>query len=115
MTQETESSRHDDAVLVHVRLSNDAFGQPLEFDHLMDIEDAVIEAIDAARTGVHDGHEIGQGEFTLFCYGPDGSALWSTIRPVLLRFPKCHGARVEIRRNNLVSDALSESFVLDAP
>lgn len=115
MTQRVPSSSgHDDAVIVHIRLSNGAVGQPLEFDHLMDVENAVIEAIDAADAGVHDGHEIGEGEFTLFSYGPDGAVLWDAIRPALLRFHKCRGARVEIRRENVETDERTVSFHLDS-
>jgi hypothetical protein len=108
-------SPNHDAVLVHIPPSNASMRGPLEFDHLMDIEEAVIEAVDAAGTGVHDGHDIGQGEFTLFSYGPDADALWDTIRPVLVRFPKCLGARVEKRHHDIDVDGPSESFVLEGP
>lgn len=81
----------------------------------MDVEEAIVEAVDAACSGIRDGHEIGQAEFTLFFYTPDACALWHTIRPVILGFGKCRGAHVEIRRSTSGSAELSRHLVVDSP
>jgi len=71
----------DQAVIVHLKLSNSEFGSEGESFALYDVEDAVESAIGAA--GRIDGHQIGGGYFTIFTYGRDADELFGVIRPAL--------------------------------
>jgi hypothetical protein len=54
---------------------------------LFAIEDSLIEAIEASGAGEFDGNEIGQGQVTLYMYGPDADRLFAAIEPVLVGVP----------------------------
>jgi hypothetical protein len=71
------------AVITHIPLSDDEFGDMSERSALTDLEGTVAAAIDDAGAGEHDGHEFGGGEFVLYSYGPDADRLWHAIEPVL--------------------------------
>jgi tetratricopeptide (TPR) repeat protein len=50
--------------------------------------------------GELDGHEHGPLETQIFLYGPDARALFEVIAPVLLGYPLCRGARIELRQGD---------------
>ena len=87
----------EQAVLVYLRLSNPGFGSKDELAELFKLEEQVAAAIEQARVGAHDGNEVGGGEFTIYCYGPNGDKLFATIEPVLRKSAFAKGARVVIR------------------
>ena len=64
------------AVIVHVAALPDDIGLDV-------IEDALIEAIDAAGVGEFDGNVIGPEDAELYMYGPNADALWTVIEPVV--------------------------------
>ena len=85
------------AVLVH--LDGTTLPDAVYREHdLATLEDRLIEAISAASAGEFDGNEIGPDETTLFMYGPSAETLFSAVESVLLAYPLCRNARVEIRR-----------------
>ncbi len=86
----------DQAVLVHLDGMGLADAVYEEHD-LATIEDQLSEALTREGTGELDGNEIGQGETTLFMYGPDAERLFRTVEPLLRAYPLCKGSRVVIR------------------
>lgn len=87
----------DQAVLVHL----DGRGLPNEVYERYDIvtiEDQLIELLEGTGLGEFDGIERGQGEATLFLYGPDAELLFAAIDPLLRAYPLCRNARVVVRR-----------------
>jgi|ERR1044071_1027218 hypothetical protein len=77
------------AVLVRVRLSDNALGDSGD-DQLVDsLDDLIRAAIERPpRVGVWDGHEFGSGWAVIFCYGRDAAALTARITSALFPF-KC--------------------------
>jgi hypothetical protein len=80
------------ALLVHLKLSDNEFGTKEEFHRIEDLCDDLKVAIDAHNAGVFDGNEFGQGEATLYMYGPDADVLFSVVEPVLKGSPLTMGA-----------------------
>ena len=87
----------EQAVLVYLRLFNAGFGSKDELTELFKLEEQVAAAIEQAHVGEHDGNEVGGGEFTIYCYGPNGDKLFAAIEPVLRKSAFAKGARVVIR------------------
>lgn len=79
------------AVIVYLRLSDDDFGSSEERDNIMDFGEELARAINSAGAGEFDGDEFGQGECTLFMYGPDADRLFAAIEPLLKSSPLASG------------------------
>ena len=77
------------AVLIHI--------QDIDFDQMVSLEDDLIDLLESTQIGEHDGHEIGQGETTLWLYGANADELLASIKPTLLKHPFSQGARVVLR------------------
>jgi hypothetical protein len=73
----------DQAVLVYLKLSDDRFGTSEERDQIRELSDQLEKAIQDHGVGEFDGDEFGEGQCTLFMYGPDADALFETIEPML--------------------------------
>lgn len=84
---------HPEAVLIHFELS----GAPDEF---WELNERLFEELDNCDAGEFDGNEIGQGEATLFAYGPDAYRLFKAMEPILRRYSICRDARVVLRRGD---------------
>jgi hypothetical protein len=82
------------AVLVHLKLSASPFGTDPERERVLEFEQQLEEAMLAAGVGEFDGNEFGDGECTLYMYGPDSEALFAAIAPVLRTSPLARGATV---------------------
>lgn len=82
-----KQSGREEAVLVLL----DAANLPDEFWKLNERLDKELEESGA---GEFDGNEIGEGEATLFAYGPDADRLFGVMEP---SFALCQNARVQIR------------------
>jgi hypothetical protein len=67
------------AVTLHLPLSKAGFGAKDEALVCQQIEDDLEDEIDRAGAGEMDGNEIGDGECTLFMYGPDADKLFAAI------------------------------------
>ena len=81
--KEAPAALPDQAVIVHVPLSDGANGTREEFAHLTALEEEMQEAIAEAGAGELDGNEFGQGDFTYFMYGTDADRLFSIVEPIL--------------------------------
>lgn len=86
----------EQAVIVHYKLSDDEFGLAEEREALHQLEDSLESQISRRRAGEVDGHEFGNGEAVLYCYGPDADALFALIEHEL-RSMKARPAYVILR------------------
>ncbi|MBX3357908.1 MAG: hypothetical protein KF745_05725 [Phycisphaeraceae bacterium] len=75
------------AVLLYIRLSDDAFGTDEDRAACFSLEDDLQKAVAAQRAGEYDGNEFGEGLCVIFMYGPDAESLWSAIEPALEKRP----------------------------
>jgi hypothetical protein len=71
------------AVITHLRLSDDAYATSEERNAVFALEERLIDATEAIG-GEHDGNEFGGGEAVLFTYGPNADTLFATIQACLL-------------------------------
>ena len=92
----------DQAVITHLRLSDDEFGTTEEREAVFALEGRIADA--AERIGCfHDGNEFGGGEVELFTYGPDADALFAVIQDSLRGFEVRPGSYA-IKRYGAVED-----------
>jgi hypothetical protein len=77
----------EQALLVHIPLSDDKFGTPGELAQLQALELELGDLIDDAGVGELDGNEIGGGEYMLFFYGPNADVLLQTVEARLRASP----------------------------
>jgi hypothetical protein len=94
----TTSQASEQALFVHLRLSDGAFGSREEFARATELESVLEEAIARAGVGELDGNEVGGGEFVIYTYGPDADRLREVVQPLVLdaRWPL--GGRIRVRR-----------------
>ena len=100
------------AVLVHLRLSDDRFGTRQEMDAIHALSDRLEARILEAKVGEFDGDEFGEGECTLYMYGPDADALFSAIEGELRTSPLSRGAWV-IKRYGAADDSTAKQIRLN--
>jgi len=74
------------ALIIHLRLSDNNAGTPEERKKIFELEDRMINVIDKSGAGEYDGNEIGGGEFTMYVYGRSAERLWGIVAPVLKTF-----------------------------
>jgi hypothetical protein len=72
----------EQAVITHLRLSDDQFGTAEEREAVFEAETRIVDAVSAIGCD-HDGNEFGGGEATLFTYGPDADAMLPLIQEAL--------------------------------
>jgi hypothetical protein len=96
------SSEH--AVLVHLRLSDDQFGASAQRDSIHELATELEHQIERARAGEFDGDEFGDGECTLFMYGPDADRLFAVIEEPLRASVLARGGFV-IKRYGAAADS----------
>lgn len=84
--QDDEDERPEQAVLIFLKLSDDAFGQADEREALFGLEDRLEEVI-VQIGGTLDGHEFGAGFCTFYLYGASAEALFETASPLLRQYP----------------------------
>ena len=75
----------EQAVLVYFRLSEPGFGSPWELEVLRGLAEDLREVVADAAVGEFDGHEVGEGQYTLYLYGPDADELFDAIEPMLVQ------------------------------
>ena|SRR5688572_12780854 len=73
----------EQAVIVHLPLSDERFGSSEDRDLLVALEGQITKAIEDADAGEFDGDMFGEGECVLYMYGPDADRLFVAIEPVL--------------------------------
>lgn len=93
----TAAAADEQAVIIHLKLSDPGFGARAEREQLFALEEAVAAAVARSATGEHDGNEVGDGEFVIFCYGPDADKLYAAVEPALRASSLSRGGTVVIR------------------
>lgn len=77
----------EQAVLVSFPLSGAGFGSAWELEVLGSLGDDLADVTAEADAGEFDGHDVGEGAYTLYLYGPDADELFDAIEPLLTRQP----------------------------
>lgn len=91
-TSQEAAPEPQNALIVHLRLTGGKFGTASEVADCQALEDQLEKEIARAGVGEMDGNEIGEGECTLFMYGPDADRLFSAIERSLRASPLARGA-----------------------
>ena len=89
----SSSQKPNDILRISLALS-EGFGSQEERDSMIALEDNLSGLLEQHGLGVCDGHELGEGWFVLFLYGPDADEMFRLIEPVLRASPVSKGARV---------------------
>jgi hypothetical protein len=76
----------EEALIITIPLRSGKTGDAAERKRLHALEDQLIPAIKESGAGEYDGHEIGEGAFTMYIYGPSAERLFSVVRPILRKF-----------------------------
>ncbi len=78
-TSATANAPVEQALIAHLPLSDKRFGSEADVSACQALERAHETEIENARAGEMDGNEIGQGECTLFMYGPSADKLLDVV------------------------------------
>ena len=95
-TGQPASAKEEQALIVRLKLADDAFGAEGESFALYSVEDAIEQAVKGH--GEFDGDEIGGGYFTIYIYGRDVDELYRAVAPVLAKASVRSGSYVLKRR-----------------
>jgi hypothetical protein len=79
------------AVIVYLRLSDNAIGSPGEREVLFALQEKMMQAISDSGAGEFDGDMWGEGECVLYMYGPDANRLFAVVEPLLKSCPLASG------------------------
>ena len=91
------------AVRVYLKLSDSASGNPAERERLFNFDEKLAIHFKTKQPFEYDGHEIGEGFFTMYFYGPNAEAIISTIRPTLEAFGIPAGSYLILRKGEIGS------------
>jgi hypothetical protein len=89
-----EEERAEEALVIHLKLSDTEFGSFEERERAFSIEDRLESALRNAAQGEYDGHEFGDGWCRFYLYGEDANALAEAVLPVLTSFATLPGSFV---------------------
>lgn len=92
---------------VEIWLSQPGLGSSSDRESILELEDALVEAMKVNPKIEVDGHEFGEGKAVLFLYGPDADEMFRIAKPLLLAFPSMGPKRV-VRRYGSVFDPESK-------
>jgi len=83
----------EQALIITIPLTNGKSGSQDEVQRLFKLEDELITAIEHSSVGEYDGNEIGEGEFTMYSYGPSANKLFDVALPILAKYRLPPGSR----------------------
>ena len=83
-------------VTAWVRLSDAEFGNAREQQHVYELENRIIAAVETAGVGTYDTNELGNGAFGMRLLGPDPDRIIEVLRPLLADAPA--GSYLTVRR-----------------
>jgi hypothetical protein len=98
------SAPKQEALLIHLKLSDGKFGTKSEGDALFALERELEADIAKVKGGDFDGNEFGEGECVFFIYGPDADKLFSSVEARLKSSPLSKGGWA-IKRYGRATDA----------
>jgi hypothetical protein len=101
----------EQAVIIHLRLAGGDFGSDAERKKVFELEDKLIDAIDAEGVGEYDGNEFGEGGVTLYAYGPDADALFAAMEASIREFAPNQGSSATLRYGSADNLAATERVV----
>jgi hypothetical protein len=101
----------DHCVRLYLKLSDTRYGPIAERKKIIEFEEALGHAIDAAHAGEFDGDDFGQGQCILYTYGADADVLFDAIQPVLRAYPKLISGGYAIKRYGLPGDGIREAKI----
>jgi hypothetical protein len=78
-----ERAQQQQAVVIHLRLSDEAFGSFDERESAFTLEDRLGDAIADSAIGEYDGHEFGEGWCRFYMYGDDANVIADAVLPVV--------------------------------
>jgi hypothetical protein len=84
-------SRHDQAVIVRVKMSDGTFGTVDEREVAQTLGEGLRKAVLESGGGEFDGHEFGEGWCRFYMYADDADLLAEVVLPVVrasLTFPR---------------------------
>lgn len=93
-TMATDAQSGEQAVLVYLRLSNDAFGDYGDQRRIHELDDQLDDLLTQSGAGEFDGNEVGLGYWELFLHGSSADLVFDLVRPILSRFPAKAGSYV---------------------
>lgn len=91
------SEAEDHAVIIRLSLSDNRHGTADERVAIHVLTDELDRVIREAGVGEYDGDEFGDGNCSLYLYGPDADALRGAVMPALRAFPGSAGATITRR------------------
>jgi hypothetical protein len=83
-------------VTAWLRLSDPEFGSAREQQHVYELENRIIAAVETAGAGTYDTNELGNGAFGMRLLGPDPDRIVEVLRPLLADAPT--GSYLTVRR-----------------
>jgi hypothetical protein len=102
----------EQAVIVHLKLSNDEFGTAEERDAIHTLCNALERVIESTFVGEFDGDEFGEGQCSLYMYGDDADALFAAVEP-LLRASRLSRRGYAVKRYGDASDPSAREVRVD--
>jgi hypothetical protein len=73
----------DQSLQIHLRLASGYFGDSEERGEIDVLKQMLEDALEDDEVGFLDGWDYGMHECTIFIYGPDAEALWTTSKPII--------------------------------
>jgi hypothetical protein len=77
----------EQALIISFSLSDSSFGSAWEHELLACLGRELFEAVSESEAGEFDGHDVGEGQHTLFLYGFDADRLYEVAAPILSAQP----------------------------
>ena len=87
-------TKDEQAVIIHLKLSNEEFGYSGETAEYYPLEDDIEALVENNGVGELDGHEFGGGFAVFYLYGPDAEKLYSAISDRILSIEALSGSFV---------------------
>ena len=82
-----------------------------DFDRWAQVEDLLENAVGAAEAGYLDGNEVGEGEYTIWLYGPDADLLSEVVKRTLQTLDLPRECYLMVRRGDVDDDDESEELI----
>jgi hypothetical protein len=78
-----EAGDMEQSLQIHLKLASGYFGDSEERDEIDVLKEMLEDALDDDEVGMLDGWDYGMHECTIYMYGPDAEALWTTAKPII--------------------------------
>lgn len=89
-----ERAQRQQAVVIHLKLSDNECGSFAERETAFTLEDRLEAAVTGSAIGEYDGHEFGEGWCRFYIYGDDANVMADAVLPVVRSFSSPNGSFV---------------------